>query len=501
LSGTFNGWSHKIPMHQSGNDFSHIISLPPGEHAYKFIVDNEWRFASDQPTIADKQGNINNYVDLANFKPDEFLIKSRSALQSWDAPPPLPPRRARHRRRRAKRKQDLAAANRIQRDESSSSSTHGAIDGGQTSSDATSPSSEATGRSDSGSDTVLALPSRGPQHGEGGLSLPSTGPSSQAAPQRRRKRHTAIGLAERVPVYDPDRPGGMSSDSEDDNDVPYGTQVPSEDKYTKEPPGIAAHLRAMPLNHDFPATPTGHKLLPIPSHVGVGHLFCTAVKGDLTVHGITTRYKRKFTTMVFYSPQTVRGADVVKVAREGGLQAEVAPRKGSASSGGAAPSPSTAATAPAPPTGGSGALQPPLPQGAGQAGATLHSGSGTGVTGGGGVAGGGDTHVVVQTTSGPLTVRLTAAHRAAIEEQRATAQQRLATHRELLRSEVAAGRLSRQQAEEVAQQAQAQAEDWLGQAQNQVLQAALIAQYAAAGQQPAGTAAGTAAGSGSGAEG
>ena len=69
ITGTFNNWSAKIPMARSGNDFVHIHELARGKHAYKFIVDDEWRFTSDQHTMADKSGNINNFLDLTDFRP------------------------------------------------------------------------------------------------------------------------------------------------------------------------------------------------------------------------------------------------------------------------------------------------------------------------------------------------------------------------------------------------------------------------------------------------
>jgi hypothetical protein len=67
VAGTFNGWHQKIPLHRSGNDFITIQGLSPGRHAYKFVVDDEWRFAPDQPAIADLTGNINNVIDLSDF--------------------------------------------------------------------------------------------------------------------------------------------------------------------------------------------------------------------------------------------------------------------------------------------------------------------------------------------------------------------------------------------------------------------------------------------------
>jgi hypothetical protein len=110
ITGTFNNWSAKIPMARSGNDFVHIHELSRGKHAYKFIVDDEWRFTSDQHTMADKSGNINNFLDLTDFKPkfenlhdlsstlankylDESLYGNRipDINEYTKEPPPLPP--------------------------------------------------------------------------------------------------------------------------------------------------------------------------------------------------------------------------------------------------------------------------------------------------------------------------------------------------------------------------------------------------------------------------
>ena len=55
-------------MHRSGNDFTYIHNLKRGKHAFKFIVDDEWRFAPDQPTVEDIDGRINNFIDVTDFK-------------------------------------------------------------------------------------------------------------------------------------------------------------------------------------------------------------------------------------------------------------------------------------------------------------------------------------------------------------------------------------------------------------------------------------------------
>mmetsp|Transcript_5705 Transcript_5705/g.5887 ORF Transcript_5705/g.5887 Transcript_5705/m.5887 type:complete len:250 (-) Transcript_5705:319-1068(-) len=81
ITGTFNNWDKQIPMHRSGNDFTYIHNLKMGKHAYKFVVDDEWRFAPDQPTIADIEGRINNFIDVSDFQPyvgdDSFFEKSK----------------------------------------------------------------------------------------------------------------------------------------------------------------------------------------------------------------------------------------------------------------------------------------------------------------------------------------------------------------------------------------------------------------------------------------
>lgn len=81
ITGTFNNWERQIPMHRSGNDFTYVHNLPKGKHAYKFIVDDEWRFAPDQPTIADIEGRVNNFIDISEFVPytgdNNFFEKSK----------------------------------------------------------------------------------------------------------------------------------------------------------------------------------------------------------------------------------------------------------------------------------------------------------------------------------------------------------------------------------------------------------------------------------------
>mmetsp|Transcript_41984 Transcript_41984/g.82584 ORF Transcript_41984/g.82584 Transcript_41984/m.82584 type:complete len:240 (+) Transcript_41984:131-850(+) len=69
ITGTFNNWAELIPMHREGNDWTHIHNLVKGKHAFKFVVDDEWRFAPDLPTVVDIEGRINNFIDVSTFEP------------------------------------------------------------------------------------------------------------------------------------------------------------------------------------------------------------------------------------------------------------------------------------------------------------------------------------------------------------------------------------------------------------------------------------------------
>lgn len=175
ITGTFNSWQEQIPMFRSGNDFTYIHNLTRGKHVYKFIVDDEWRFAPDQPTVADVEGNINNYIDVTDFQPYKVI-------------------------------------------------------------------------------------------------------DDEEGPQGDLKK--------------------MLAQTHSDNQI-FGRFVPDIDDYNKEPPQLPPHLRHIILNK-LPSS-SDPCLLPVPQHVALNHLYCTAIKDGMMVLGITQRYKRKFVTTVFYS--------------------------------------------------------------------------------------------------------------------------------------------------------------------------------------------------------
>eukprot|EP00440_Ansanella_granifera_P061692 gb/GFBE01066882.1/.p1 GENE.gb/GFBE01066882.1/~~gb/GFBE01066882.1/.p1 ORF type:complete len:264 (+),score=33.14 gb/GFBE01066882.1/:1-792(+) len=68
LAASFNNWRDQIPMVRSGQEFAVVQELPRGVHQYKFIVDDQWRYAPDQPRTQDSQGNMNNVLDISTYQ-------------------------------------------------------------------------------------------------------------------------------------------------------------------------------------------------------------------------------------------------------------------------------------------------------------------------------------------------------------------------------------------------------------------------------------------------
>ena len=189
-------------MHRSGNDFTYIHNLKRGKHAFKFIVDDEWRFAPDQPTVADIEGRINNFIDVTDFKAytgDREFENERHA------------------------------------------------------------------------DHCSVFHAQQPSAGDDSTGGDSTG----------------------------DKKGSAQGREDPDGEV-YGHSMPDLDEYTKEPPPLPPHLRHIILNKPPQLQDTA--ALPVPQHVALNHLYCTAIKDNMMVLGITQRYKTKSCTTVYYSP-------------------------------------------------------------------------------------------------------------------------------------------------------------------------------------------------------
>lgn len=68
LAGSFTKWREGAlemqPESEGSRVFSLSVDLPEGIHSYKYIVDGLWKFAIDQPQIADAHGNVNNCISV-----------------------------------------------------------------------------------------------------------------------------------------------------------------------------------------------------------------------------------------------------------------------------------------------------------------------------------------------------------------------------------------------------------------------------------------------------
>lgn len=238
ITGTFNDWSRQIPMHRSGNDFTYIHNLKRGKHAFKFIVDDEWRFAPDQPTISDVEGRINNFIDVSDFVPY------------------------------------TGDRNFEERDEIYAAATIAAC---------TANNNNNTSTENNQTSSVSAPNDPGTQSTTG-----MADPQQQAA-------GTSTGAGTGTPATTSTDPKALIVDEEG-----FSNNMPDLDEYTKEPPPLPPHLRHIILNKPPQLSDTA--ALPVPQHVALNHLYCTAIKDNMMVLGITQRFKTKFVTTVYYSP-------------------------------------------------------------------------------------------------------------------------------------------------------------------------------------------------------
>ncbi|XP_032899519.1 5'-AMP-activated protein kinase subunit beta-1 [Amblyraja radiata] len=98
ISGSFNGWTNKIPLTRSQNNFVAILDLPEGEHQYKFHVDGHWTHDSSEPVTTSQLGTINNVIQVrqTDFEVfDALMVDSQkcSDMSDLSSSPlgPIPP--------------------------------------------------------------------------------------------------------------------------------------------------------------------------------------------------------------------------------------------------------------------------------------------------------------------------------------------------------------------------------------------------------------------------
>ena len=78
LTGSFCDWHQffemekvEDPNNKNNCKFFLTLFLPKGAYQYKFKIDDQWKCNSNFPTCSDKNGNINNIIDLTKQKKEE----------------------------------------------------------------------------------------------------------------------------------------------------------------------------------------------------------------------------------------------------------------------------------------------------------------------------------------------------------------------------------------------------------------------------------------------
>ena len=86
LTGSFCDWNQffemekqEDPDNNKNNKFILTLFLPKGAYQYKFKIDDQWKCNSNFPTCSDKNGNINNIIDLTKKKKEEVTTDFTSS--------------------------------------------------------------------------------------------------------------------------------------------------------------------------------------------------------------------------------------------------------------------------------------------------------------------------------------------------------------------------------------------------------------------------------------
>lgn len=80
LTGSFVKWQQFFQMTKTQNgSFELMLSLDPGVHQFKYVVDNQWRCSNQYFTKDDGSYNINNLIDTSTLpKPPQDIKEQQS---------------------------------------------------------------------------------------------------------------------------------------------------------------------------------------------------------------------------------------------------------------------------------------------------------------------------------------------------------------------------------------------------------------------------------------
>ncbi|GKV08273.1 hypothetical protein SLEP1_g19930 [Rubroshorea leprosula] len=81
VEGSWDNWTSRKTLQRSGKDHSILLVLPSGLYHYKFIVDGEWKYNPDLPSVADESGNVCNLLDVHYEKLVRLLRRGPKSLE------------------------------------------------------------------------------------------------------------------------------------------------------------------------------------------------------------------------------------------------------------------------------------------------------------------------------------------------------------------------------------------------------------------------------------
>ncbi|KAI0322395.1 5'-AMP-activated protein kinase beta subunit, interation domain-containing protein [Amylostereum chailletii] len=278
-AGDANWKGRRVMEKESADTFSTHVSLLPGTHHIKFIVDDVWRVADDLPTAVDDDGSLANYVDVAP-----------SSHMTTQLGPSL-------------------------------SQVHHQVSFWSASSDAGGTNSSGPWTSTIPSELIAAA-----REEEAYLTEGATGSAPHIPPAPILPRHldrlilNARPIAQRTEREgrererdgrrsgrdrDKDRGDRDSRDRERDGEKRSRTRQAlgmTEQDVLPEEDGHKGVTRIVGVSGPVPALADDGSVLPVPSHVVLHHLSTSAIRNGVLAVGNTTRYRKKFITTVYYKP-------------------------------------------------------------------------------------------------------------------------------------------------------------------------------------------------------
>ncbi|GLC68762.1 hypothetical protein PLESTF_000734000 [Pleodorina starrii] len=81
VAGLDVGWHQQLPLEREEGTGRMVLRrmLQPGRYAYKFVIDGNWTYSADHPTLRDGN-NINNYIEVMGRQVPEHLAMAQQRL-------------------------------------------------------------------------------------------------------------------------------------------------------------------------------------------------------------------------------------------------------------------------------------------------------------------------------------------------------------------------------------------------------------------------------------